>query len=83
MKLKLIDDWHRAHHFGSVQLSGLMALLFGAGPALFSAWGVIPDDLKASLPQGWSHWIATGGFVLVAVARVLQFDRGKENGDAP
>ncbi|KVS50714.1 hypothetical protein WK39_28040 [Burkholderia cepacia] len=82
MKLKLIDNWQHAHHFGSVQLSGVMALVFGAGPALFSAWGAVPDDLKASLPQGWARWIATGGFVLVVAARVLQFDRGKGDGNA-
>ncbi|CAG9252422.1 conserved hypothetical protein [Burkholderia diffusa] len=81
MKLRFIDDWRRAHHFGSVQLSGALALLFGAGPALFSAWGMVPDDLKASLPHGWSRWIATSGFVLVAAARVLQFDRGKGDGN--
>lgn len=80
MKLALIDDWRRAHKLGSVQLSGAMAVVFGAGPALLDAWRSLPDDLKDSLPHGWAHWIATAGFVLVLAARLIKFDRGPQGG---
>lgn len=76
MKIQLIDDWRRAHKFGSVQLSAGLAAVFGAGPALFDAWRMVPDDLKDALPHGWAHWIATGGFVLVLAARLFQIKRG-------
>ncbi|WP_186115433.1 hypothetical protein [Burkholderia gladioli] len=72
MKIQLIDDWRRAHKFGSVQLSAGLAAVFGAGPALFDAWRMVPDDLKDALPHGWAHWIATAGFLLVLGARLLQ-----------
>lgn len=78
MKIQLIDDWRRAHHFGSVWAAGGMTALFGAGPALFDAWRMIPDDLKDALPHGWAHWIATGGFVLVLAARLFQVKRGAD-----
>lgn len=74
-RLKLIDEWRSAHKLGSVQVSGAMAVLFGAGPALFDAWRMIPDDLKDSLPHGWAHWIATAGFILVLLARVTQVEK--------
>lgn len=80
MKLALIDDWRRAHKLGSVQVSGAMAVIFGAGPALLAAWNQMPDDLKAALPTGWAHWIATAGFVLVLLARLVKFDRGPQGG---
>lgn len=80
MKLALIDNWRRAHKLGTVQLSAAFATVFGAGPALLDAWRSIPDDLKDKLPQGWAHWIATAGFVLVLVARLVKVDRGPQGG---
>ncbi|WP_369050364.1 hypothetical protein [Burkholderia gladioli] len=81
MKIQLIDDWRRAHKFGSVQVSAGLAAVFGAGPALFDAWRMVPDDLKDALPHGWAHWIATGGFVLVLAARLFQIKRGPNGND--
>jgi hypothetical protein len=80
MKFSLIDDWRRAHKLGSVQVSSAMAVVFGVGPALLDAWRSLPDDLKDSLPHGWSHWIATTGFVLVLLARLVKVDRGPQGG---
>ena len=51
MKFRLIDEWRQAHTFASVRLGALFAALFGIGPTLISAWGLLPDDLKAQLPQ--------------------------------
>ena len=75
MKLKLIDEWRQAHKFSSVRLSGLMAVMLGAGPALLDAWREIPDDLKEALPHGWARWIATAGFVLVTLARMTRVEK--------
>ncbi|MFW6098602.1 hypothetical protein [uncultured Ralstonia sp.] len=76
MKFRLIDEWRQAHTFASVRLGALFAALFGIGPTLISAWGLLPDDLKAQLPQGWGRVIATAGFVLVLAARVFTTDKG-------
>lgn len=78
MKIQLIDEWRRAHKFGSVQLSAGLAAVFGAGPALFDAWRMVPDDLKEALPHGWPRVIATTGFLLVLGARMFQVKRGAE-----
>ncbi|WLE58400.1 hypothetical protein GIY62_14820 [Burkholderia plantarii] len=79
MKIQLIDEWRRAHRFGSVQLSAGLAAVFGAGPALFDAWRMVPDDLKDALPHGWPRVIATVGFLLVLGARLVQV-KGKADG---
>lgn len=74
MKLRLIDEWRQAHHLASVRACTLFAALFGIGPSLISSWGLLPDDLKAQLPQGWGRVIAAAGFVLVLLARILTTD---------
>ncbi|MEX3690114.1 hypothetical protein AB3X91_03665 [Paraburkholderia sp. BR14263] len=79
MKLKLIDEWRQAHRFASVRLSALMAALIGIGPSVLAAWSQLPDDLKTQLPQGWGRVIATGGFVLVLVARIVTVDGGQQD----
>lgn len=83
MRLRLIDDIRQAPKFASLHVSGAMALLCGAGPAVFDAWSRVPDDLRASLPHGWARLIATGGFLLVMLARVVQLECDpKEVGNA-
>ncbi|MFW6851811.1 hypothetical protein ACODYM_11000 [Burkholderia gladioli] len=81
MKIQLVDNWRRAHKFGSVQVSAAMATVFGVGPALFDAWRLVPDDLKGALPHGWAHWIATCGFLMVLAARLFQIKRGPDGND--
>jgi len=78
MRIRLVDDWRDAHMFMSVRLSAIFAALFAVGPGLIGAWNAMPDDLKVHLPHGWARWIASGGFVLIAVARVLQKSDPKE-----
>lgn len=80
MNFRLIDDWQNAHKLGSVQISSVLAVIFGAGPALFDAWGSLPPDLKDCLPHGWARWIATFGFVLVVIARLVKADSGPQGG---
>lgn len=79
MKLRMIDEWRSAHTFASVRVGAFFAALFGVGPSLISAWGLLPDDLKAQLPQGWSRVVATAGFMLVALARVFTTDKGADD----
>lgn len=44
MKMRLVADWRRAWRWFSVQA------MVGSG-ALLAAWTVLPDDLKAHLPD--------------------------------
>ena len=74
--IKLVDDWRQAHHFASIQISVVMVFFNSAGISIFSAWNMIPEDLRAMLPNGWGRFIATIPFVLIAVTRIFEF-RGK------
>lgn len=86
MKLRLIDDWHRSWKFASVQIAGAAAVIFAFAPdflgylghTLLGTWALIPDDLKAALPEGMARWVAVGAFVLVMVGRVFQFERKQQ-----
>lgn len=62
--MKLIDDWSKAHKFGSVQVAGALTLMLGLQAAL--------PDFAALFKDGLPHWIPTllGGAVIVA--RVLK-----------
>ncbi len=49
MKLKLVEDWKRAHTWLSMQMMALAGVIQGA-------WTYLPDDMKSNLP----HWCSTG-----------------------
>lgn len=72
MRFQLIENWRQAHKLGSIQVSAVMATIFGIGPALADTWRSVPDEWREMLPHGWAHWIATGGFVLVLLARLTK-----------
>jgi len=88
MKIQLIDDWHRAHKFASVQIASGSALVFAVGPevlkagtSLLNTWMSIPDDLKNALPHGTAQMVAVSAFVLVLLGRVLRTsDGGQRDG---
>lgn len=71
-RLRPVDDWRHPFRFVSLHLSGGLALVFGLGPIIAQTWREIPDEWKSMLPNGWAHWIATAGFVLIAASHFLQ-----------
>lgn len=54
----------------SVQIAGIGGLIIALAPAIIEGWGMMPDDLKALLPQGPSRWLSVGVLVLVVAGRL-------------
>jgi hypothetical protein len=50
-RMRLVENWRRAHRFISVQLMALTAALQGV-------WPSIPQDLKDALPHGLVNWVS-------------------------
>lgn len=60
MKLELVEDWHKAHKWLSVQIAALIAIV----SALYDYVPAIHDYL----PEGWSKY----AIVLIIAARVIK-----------
>lgn len=73
--MRLVDDWHKAWRWLSVQ-----ALALGA--ALQGAWLAVPADLKASVPSKYVTAITMTILVVGLVGRFLTFTPPKEKEDA-
>lgn len=73
MQIRLIDEWHRFHHFASIRVGAVFISVLSLGPSLMNTWATIPDDLKGALPQGTARYVAIAGFVLMMLARVIHF----------
>lgn len=69
--MRLVDDWKSAWKWATVQISTGAALLFAVGPDLLAAWGLMPSDLKAALPDWSPRWIAAVTFLLVVLGRIF------------
>uniref|UniRef100_A0AAU6VZY0 Holin n=1 Tax=Pseudomonas phage Pavpe01 TaxID=3138545 RepID=A0AAU6VZY0_9VIRU len=76
IKLELIDDWRLFWRFTSLQLGAIGAALTGvliAFPdAALYAWGILPADLKAVIPERYLPLIGVGVFVLSMFARLIK-----------
>ncbi|WP_230686077.1 hypothetical protein [Burkholderia gladioli] len=81
MKIQLIDDWRRAHKFGTVRFSGALAALAPIGYAVRDTWNGIPDDLKQYLPASLKQALSytTLGLLFIAI-RYTQVQRSKQTG---
>lgn len=51
MKIRLVDDWKRIHTYGTARVAYVMAGVGALGPWVASAWVMIPQDLRDSLPH--------------------------------
>lgn len=65
MRPKLIEDWHKAWKWLSVQ-----AML--ANAAFLATWPTIPADVKTALPQWFMTAVSIGLLLLGIVGRVVQ-----------
>lgn len=68
-KITLADNWKTLHRRGTVIVSGALAVVTAAGPAIVEAWNSMPADLKELLPQGVQRYAALVAFVLILVVR--------------
>lgn len=82
MQIRLIDEWHKFHHFATIRVGAVFISILGIGPSLLNTWATIPDDLKAALPQGTARFVAIAGFVLMMLARVIHFGTEDHGHDA-
>ena len=62
--MKLIPDWKQAPKWFSVQALSLAA-------TIQATWALIPDDLKASIPQEWVAGATSVILVLGVLGRIL------------
>jgi hypothetical protein len=78
-KIKLVEDWRKAHKWLEVQLSAfgaatsllipwLIDQAHGATGALPYAWSQVPDELKQYIPDNWKHGIAFAFFFMTIIA---------------
>ncbi len=63
--MKFIENWRSVWRWYSVWFAGVIA-------SMPVAWGLLPPDLKASLPDEWMPWISVAIFVAFLVARVIK-----------
>lgn len=70
VKLVLIDDWHRAWKYLSIQFSALGFLLMGAAEVLGSSWSGLPPDIRDKIPH--AQTIAMVLFALTMLGRVVR-----------
>lgn len=66
--MKLVSEWKKAYRWFSVQIMGLIA-------AIGIAWPLMPDDLKAYVPENVLPIISVLAFVGI-LSRVVK--QGKE-----
>jgi len=63
--MKIIPEWRKAHRMLSVQCMTLAS-------SLLVTWEVLPNDLKASIPQPWVRYGAIALLVLGVVGRLVK-----------
>ncbi|HEP6279545.1 TPA: hypothetical protein VDA67_006058 [Burkholderia vietnamiensis] len=88
-KITPADNWRTLHRRGTVIVSGALAIVTAAGPAVVDAWNSMPPDLKALLPQGVQRYAALAALLLILVVRYTAVRRiappdasaGHRNGD--
>jgi len=72
IRIRLIDDWKQAHHFASVQLSALLALLYSLLPVVADQWPGVAPTFVSFFPEHGQQWAPVIGCLLVIVARITQ-----------
>lgn len=81
MKLTLADNWRELHKKGTVILASFFAAITAFGPTLVDTWNLMPQDLKAALPEGTARWVSTAAFVLVIFVRYTSIRKRDKGGD--
>lgn len=84
LKLTMADGWKQLHKRGTVILASVFAAVTAFGQTLVDTWNLMPQDLKAALPEGTARWVSTAAFVLLIVVRytALRPLEKKEGDDA-
>ncbi len=76
VRARLIDDWHRAHHFWTVRLATLGALIEAFAhwfPGMATqAWNSLPDTMRNALPSSVTGALPVLLLVLIAISRITK-----------
>lgn len=62
--MRLVEEWHQAWRWFSVQSMAISVVLLGA-------WQAVPDELRAALPRWLPHWLAIALLVLGIAGRLV------------
>jgi hypothetical protein len=83
-KIGMADGWHQLHKRGTVICASVFAAVTAFGPSLIDTWNLMPQDLKAALPEGTARWVSTAAFLLLILVRytALRKPNKKEGDDA-
>ncbi|WP_423197844.1 Holin [Cupriavidus sp. H19C3] len=83
-RLGLADGWRQLHKRGTVIAGAAFTTVMGLGPLLVQAWGAMPPELKAVIPQNVQQWIAYTmfGLTFLALRYTAVRKKEKEGGDA-
>lgn len=83
LRLTLADGWEKLHKRGTVIAGAAFTALAGAGPLISQAWGGMPLELKAVIPQNVQQWIAYTlfGLTFIAIRYTSVHRASKEGGD--
>lgn len=71
MKLRLVDDWHKAWKWSSVRLMALS----GTADLALHYFKDLPDAVAIYINTDVLSYIATGAFILSFLGRVTQVEK--------
>jgi len=81
-RIGLADNWRRLHRKSTVIAGVLFTTVMSTGPLLSQAWGAMPAELKAVIPQNVQQWIAYTMFGLTFLAlRYTALRKKEKEGD--
>lgn len=77
--MKLVDDWKDWWRWWSLRLAALgtaiTSVMIAYPDAALSAWNILPEDIKATLPPDYIALIGVGIFACSMVARVVKQEK--------
>lgn len=78
MKLRLVDDWHKAWKWSSMRLMGLS----GTAELALHYFKDLPDTVAIYIDPHVLSWIATGSFILAFLGRITSMEK-KDDAQPP
>ena len=83
-QIGLADGWRRLHRKGTVIFGWIFTTVAGLGPLIAQAWGSMPSELKAVIPQNVQQWIAYTilGAMFIALRYTTLRKKEEGGGDA-
>lgn len=74
-RIRLIDEWRRAHKLASVRVAGFFGALFVVMPVLAEQWPNVAPTFVFFFPHNGEQIAPIVGVVLMILARLIKFYR--------